>query len=515
MRPAAVLAILVFGIGSAALAAEEPSSAPPPSAGTGEITLPRLLERMFASSPDLRREEAALRTAQASYREQLSFLYPTIFFNLPAGFTFTPLYAFYYNANSSATITDSSLWDFSPNLSLTQVLPTSGTLDFSVKNSLSVYALGNPVDPVFDPFIPDTAFVDQMTFSLSLRQPIFFENAFAASLTIIERTFRLSQSRFLQARNALVARAARDYFGLIRLKAAARLAELTLAEARLSAEDARRKLGTGNISRLAALKEETRLKKAELDSFDAGAAFRNERARIVSDYGLSPEATVAEEFTPLALPELPGAGEIRARTVAGNPEIAMGREELEARKAKVTTTKCENAHTLTLGGNLVLDSANNYSTDLWSALADPFDGSSNPRLSFTFKLSLRLFDGGAAEQKIKQAEADAETSAWTLAGTTNTVSGKVDAALSGLERARLNAEYAAASLAAAAQEFEAAGRDFALGRIAKLDLDRLEIAYRSAGLEDRRAKTDLELARLDLFTLMGDDLYALLTGGKP
>ncbi len=515
MKRSTVLAVVFFVIGSLTLEAEEPPSAPAPPRKGSEITLSRLLGVMAASSPDLRREEAALRKAQASYRERLSFLSPTIFFNLPAGFTFTPLYAFYYNANSSTIITDSSLWDFSPNLSLTQVLPTSGTLDVSIKNNLAVYALGNPVDPVFTPLIPDTAFVDEMSFNLSLRQPLFFGNAFAASLTVIEETYRLSQNRYRQARNELVARAARDYFGLVRLRASARLAQLSLAEAKLAAEDARRKLGTGTISRLAALKAETRLKKAELDAFDADAALRDELARVVSAYGLAPEATVGEEAAPLALPELPGGEEIRARSFAGNPEIAMGREELEAKKAHVTTTRCENAHTLTLGSSLVLDSANTYSTDLWSALADPFDGSSNPRLSFTFKLSFRLFDGGAADQKVRQAELDAETSAWALAGTTKELSAKVDSGLSRLERARLNAEYAAAALAAAAQEYEAAGRDFALGRIAKLDLDQLEIAYRTAGLEDRRAKTDLDLARLDLFALMGDDLFTLLTGGKP
>jgi outer membrane protein TolC len=480
-----------------------------------ELTLPRLLKAQAESSPDLKREEAALLKARAYYLEQAAFLYPTLTFAAPAGYSFSPFYSFYYTSSLSTTIANSSAWDFSPTLSLTQVLPTAGTLDLSVKNTLSIIDLGSPVDPFFAPFIPDTAYMDDLAVSLSLRQPIFFENAFAASLVILEETYKQAEARFRLARNGLVCQAARDYYGLVRLSNAARVAELTLAAARLACDDARRKLGTGSVSRLAALKEETRLKKAELDLFDAHSALRNESARIAAAYGLRGEIDVGAAAAPLVLPALPGPDEIRARAAALNPELLAGKDELAARKARVTTIKCDNAHTLTVGSSLILDSVNEYETDLWAALADPFNGSANPKLSFNFKLTFKLLDGGAAAARVRQAELDAEMSALALFSTEADVAGRVDRALDALERARLNAGYTGAAREAASQEFEAACKDFKLGQIAQLDLDRLELAFRAAELEDELAKSDLELARLELFSLMGDDLYALTTGEKP
>jgi outer membrane protein TolC len=503
---------LAFGLAAVTPAFTEDAIA----TGAGELVLSDLLKALAAASPDLKKEEAALFKAHSGFQEQMAFLYPSIYFTLPSTFSYSPVFNFSATSSYSLSVRDGSLWDFSPGLSLTQALPTSGRLDVSVKDTLSLINLGDPVQALPPGItVPDTAYTHTLTFGLSLTQPIFFEDAFSASIAVIEQTYRLAQARYLFAKNTLVAQAARAYYGLVRLKTAERLAKLTLAAEQQGLADVKRKLDAGSTTRAALLKAEARSKKAELDFYDASQALRNEYRRLAAAYHLPENFSVGDETAPLVLPALPAAADIRSRVAAGNPELAMGRNELEAKKARVTTTKCENADTLTLGSSLMLDSVNSYQTDLLEALADPFDSSANPRLAFSLKLSFRIFDGGAAAEKVKQAAYDAEMSALALESRETELGARIDGALASLERSRLNVGYAEAALAAAAQDFDAAGRDYKLGQIAVLDLNRLELAFRAAGLESLQAKSERDLALLELFALMGDDLFALLNGGKP
>jgi outer membrane protein TolC len=492
------------------LAVSAPAAAETPE----ELTLPDLLNAMASSSPDLKKEEAALFKARAGYQEQMAFLYPTVLFSIPVGFSYAPFYNFYYTSSSSALLSQSSAWDISPGFSLTQVLPTSGRIDLSLKDSLTIADPGNSGNPYYAPFIPDLTYSNNISVGLTLQQPIFFEDAFGASLTIVEESFRLASAKYLFAKNELVYQAARTYYGLLKLKNSERLARLSLQDAQLAYEDMKKKLGSGIVTRLAVLKEESRLKKAELDLFDASAALANEYARAAAVYHFKKEYEINPGATTPAIPEPPAAAEAKARVAAKNPELLMARNDLEMKKARVTTTKCENAHTLTLGSNLILDSAYGYETDLGEALADPFDGSANPKLSLTFKLSFKLFDGGAVDAKIRQAALDAEMSALAAAGKSDELAGRIEAAAGKLERSRLNVAYTEAALSVAAQEFEKAGRDFNLGQISRLELDRLELAWRSAELESLQARSERDLASLETLKLMGEDLFSILTGGK-
>jgi hypothetical protein len=105
-------------------------------------------------------------------------------------------------------------------------------------------------------------------------------------------------------------------------------------------------------------------------------------------------------------------------------------------------------------------------------------------------------------------------SALAAAGKSDELAGRIEAAAGKLERSRLNVDYTGAALSVAAQEFEKAGRDFNLGQISRLELDRLELAWRSAGLESLQARSERDLASLETLKLMGEDLLSILTGGK-
>jgi outer membrane protein TolC len=498
VRPIIISIILLFGSAMVANAAQP-------------LSLEALVERIVSDSFDYRDTMLSLSISEANYNENMANLFPSVSATVPANIGYAPV----YSPSTGTTLHDSLSLGVTPEVRVNQYLPTSGTLSLSLADAFA-YARAGSVDSFLGgTTTPDPTFSNTVTLGVSLVQPLFFENAYAAGLATMNETYDSAKLASLSKVNTIVYKAAADYYRLKISKYALSLASARLADTKQNYEDSKKKYEQGTLSRLAFINVEAALRKTELDLMDSVSAYTQSLSTFASAYGMKETPEVDDSVADIALPESPDSAEGLFKIAdSKNMELSLERKALAIADATLVTTKFVNApFTFSVGPSVTFDQKGD-STTLGDALTAPFGVDANTQFSMSVSLSGSLFDAGIKENKIRSQALEVERKKFSLASKIDKIKADAAALFAKMERNKKALEYASLSIEVAALEYETAKSDFARGGISRLEFSSEIIKRDDATLRYMQAKIDNVIGVLEMSIFMGDDLVRLISRSK-
>ncbi len=466
------------------------------------LTLEALVKHIVTESYDYTDAKLSLSKAKANYDQNMANLFPAFTATIPGSLGYAPT----YSPMAGLTLHDSFSLGLSPELRVSQYLPTSGTLSLSLSDAFSSASASSI----------ETTYANKVSLGLSLVQPLFFENAYQAALVTTEETYNAAKLASVSRINRLVYQAAADYFRLKLSGYALSLAATRLADTRQNYEDSKRKYEQGVLSRLAFINVETALKKAELDMLDSELAHEQSLAAFASAYGFDEIPVVDNAVAEVSPVRTPGTVDALFEVASErNVELAMERKALLVADALLVTTKFANApFTLSAGPSVTFDKKGADSTNLADAFGGPFGADANTTFSMGVSLSCSLFDAGLKQNKILAQEVETEQKRFAFESKLKKARNDAAALFMKMERNRKSLEYADLAMQVAELEYETAKADYAAGGISRLEFSSESIKRDDASLRHMQASVDAALFALELSLFMGDDLVTVITRSK-
>lgn len=478
-----------------------------PLAAEETLSLSDTLEALERESGRWLADDLSIREARIAYDRARAIVFPRIDLSVPLSGS-TSLLNEYTTSVGASSVDVTQRGGFaanaSPGVTVTQALPTSGSLSLSVADTLSLSDPGR-FDPeaAGDAMPADDRLDHSLSVGLRLDQPLYFRgSAFAASLENAENALTRAAISREQARNQFALEAA-ELFYRIQYLAYSR----TLVAARRDAAMGRlqtveREFGLGIHTRTVLLQAQLARDRAELDLYDAARAFSDALAEFRSLYGIADTRRVEPEIEPLDLAVAPQEELVRA-ALAGNRQLDSLR--LVARDATnaITLYESDQAPRLSVGTELS-----------YADRSEENDVDRSSSLSGSVTLSANLFDGGTSRLRLEELGSAARRAEIEVSLAANRIEREVQSALADLDRNARYREYLETAQEIGAYEFEKGQRDRALGAITDRKLLELELELEATRLELANALVEANVTTLRLLTLQGADIIATVTGQK-
>ena len=385
----------------------------------------------------------------------------------------------------------------SPELSFSQLLPSNGTLSGSVSDSISGSGIESSTYPLYP--ASDLTLSNTLTMTLGVSQPLYFDDAYGASLNAAEGELELSRINYHNNKNNLVVSAAEDYYNLIKYKYQSELVRKRLDT---NTESFRRlekeyQLGLRTLSQL----NNARAAKlqAEADLLKSEQAYSSAIDLVSAFYGL-PEVDrriSAENGISSLLFDETDSGKLIESLNLSNPDIMLLLKKIENAESDLVIEKGRNAAVLSAGGTYKM--THGITEDTFS-----------DNLSFSIGLSAPVSDGGASEAKIKLKQSELERLQNELEDRRVRAASELELYFNNILIGEKLFEIYSLQEETGRLEYEKGLKEFELGGISQKDLLDLQISLEDVRLTLMINRIDTNISILKLYRLLGHDLESML-----
>ena len=463
-----------------------------------------------------------LAKAEAAYKEGKAVMYPVISISAPINYQYMPQNVLFTVSDVEVKSLNSTSVAVAPEVTLSQYLPTAGTLGVSFKNSFSQINMGELSPPEYttiaeqqDYYINGIIYKNTPNLTISYSQPLTLENSYQAGLSLIESSYAIAKSNYRNFRNLLIYNAVKSYTNLQYLKAALALSESANQSADNAYKETDQNYRLGRITRITLLKAQASLKKALLELNTARDTYKIAFQQFCRTYGIEEDVLIPDDISPAVFPVIPdNEASILDDVMKNNAELQIIGHKRDISRANLSRAKAEDVLTLGLGAHCSFDTTENSVNDPGRAFLSPFSEYGNPALSFSITLSGKLFDGNARQEKIKQAALDLQIAELSLTEKKDDLQNQASHLLSIIQNNNNTREYQKINLEIAELEYNNGKKDLELGLISKVDFQSLARNLDTVRLSLLQAQNDYWLAGLELFILTGADLWAYFQKGN-
>ncbi len=476
------------------------------------LTLSSAVIKLKENLNDYKKNVYSLKSARASYLDSRTSLYPSVDGTVPVTVKNNSKTIGTY-IGTDYTINNSKLWVITPELSLSQYLPTGGTFRLSVRDALNITGTGS-IDPEsLKSELGGTDFKYQNTpgIGISLTQPVFFGDAYGAGKRTAENTFNIAKKTFLLNENTLAVNMLQEYFNLKFLKYSSMLIKSRLDGAKNNNRNIEKMFKLGRVTRLELLQTEAALKKAEIDLFDAEEQFANAKKDFLSKYGYDKDIAVGTKVENICdYSILRNKDDILNRAMGSNIGLLFARYNLNIVKDSLINTRYTASPVLNLAGNIDFSTTADSTADFNEAFKNSFNDNSSQVLSASIGLSAKLFDAGSLKEKINKAQNDIKANEYEVKSKRADIIKNLNTLFRKIEKSRKINKYSELNIQIAEFRYEKGKKDLELGRIAQNDLNKMSLELENAKLALISAKIETNMDYINILLLEGKNLIDLL-----
>ena len=484
-----------------------------------ELKLPDAVNAVISNSRDFKKTILDLQKAEAGFKENKTNLFPSLTINSPVSFDYQYKIKSTFKVlgdNEDLTTSDISFFILNPEIKLSQLIPSSATVNFSVFNRFRIDDIGNIESKYADEYIEqndielDPTFSNTPGFGLSISQPVHFKNAYQATVTTIKENYNIQKNIARQGQNELVYQIIKSYYNLKYLQYNQQLAGLRREDFRKRYEEAKKKLELGHITESILLQADSALKKAEIDVIDAENSYLDALKSFKQATGIKDNFTlnVVIEVLPEKARNFDEQMAIE-KSAAENLEIKQLEHQLEVSKAKKITTQNQLAPIVSLGADFHFGTTKKDVTDFSEALGAPFSDETNPQVKLNLNFTWKFFDAGFRRQKRLQDQYDIDKNLEELNSKQEVIQKTVRNYIRVIKRNKHYLDYVALNSRIAELDYERGKKDLELGQITEKKLEELRIDMDNAKLLSMKAEIDHNMQYLLLYKLTGNDLTKL------
>ncbi|MBI9105327.1 MAG: TolC family protein [Spirochaetales bacterium] len=392
-----------------------------------------------------------------------------------------------------------------PELSFSQLLPSYGTLSGSVSDRIR----GSGIEESNSPLLPrqEALFHNDLSFSIGLSQPLYFGEAYGASLRQVDQNLDISRINYQNNRNILVISAIEDYYNLLKAKYQVDLIAVRL---KTNTEYLRRMekeyqlgiwtLGQLNSARAASLQSSADLLKAEQALISANEL-------MSSVYGLTAAMLMDSESSASSdaesvITELNSGGIEVADLLSrldNSPDIRISLNRIAITESEIVLKQQQSAMILNAGGTYKISSGLTEETY-------------SDNLSLSLGLSSSIIDGGAAESAIAVKKNELLRLENELEDKRARTVSQMNLFLNNIILSRKLSDIYILQEETSRFEYDKGLKEFELGGITQKDLLDLQIELENTRLSLLLNKINYNLAVLQLYKLLGYDLEGMLLG---
>jgi outer membrane protein TolC len=317
---------------------------------------------------------------------------------------------------------------------------------------------------------------------ITARQPVYTGGRLSGARDAAQAQAFAAREDFSGRCADLVLAVRRAYWDLVRLAEERRVVDDDVSMVKAHLDDVERLLAEGMATASDQLKVEARLSAAQFRRIAAGHAVRSASMALADLTGLPLDAPI-EPVTPLPAPAdpLPPVGAMADQAQEGRPELRALRLRLEAARAAARVARAERLPQVSLAAHYHYGRPNNR---IFPA-EDRFNGT----WDFGVGVSLDLWDGGAAAQRVRQAEANMREAEDALALASAAVDLEVRRAYLSVEDSRAMIAVAATGIVQASEDLRVTRERFLEGLVLNAEVLDAEVALLEARLRHTQALT--------------------------
>lgn len=317
---------------------------------------------------------------------------------------------------------------------------------------------------------------------LSARQPLYTGGLITGMRDAAQAQAFAAREDLSGQRADLVLAVRRAYWSLARTAEERRVVEDDVEVVRAHLADVGNLLAEGMVTANDRLKVEARLSEALFRLIAADHAVRSSSMALADLAGL-PLDTALKPSTSLPLPAgpPPPVDILAAQAREGRPELRSLRLRLEAARASVGVAGAERLPQVSLGAHWLYGRPNNRIFPAEDRFNDTWD--------VGLAVSLDLWDGGAAAQRVKQAEARTREAEDALALASESVDLEVRQACLAVEQSREMIEVAATGMRLAGEDLRVTRERFLEGLVLNAEALDSEVELLQARLRHTLALT--------------------------
>jgi outer membrane protein TolC len=255
------------------------------------------------------------------------------------------------------------------------------------------------------------------------------------------------------------------------------------------------KLRAGSATRSDSLRSTVDFGNARIALLEAQANLTTTQAGLGRQIGVDGPVRAVPDSV---LPPLPDTAALRASVLDHAPRVEQSEAAARAARARIWTSRAQYWPTLTV-------SYNNTRTDtLFPNL--PLFGNLKERFTWSFTVSLPLFDGLAREQAQVSASVARDNAEAAAADTRREVNAQLSQQIAALTTAYEKIDIARANVAAATEDLRVQNERYRVGAATILDLLTSQTSLTQAEQNLVRVRFDYLIARAQLEALLGRDL---------
>ncbi len=465
-----------------------------------------VVDRIGKADPQVLVAQSGVESARTEYRKTLGNTLPQTTLSLDPAYardqrTVVPA--------PSADPAEATTHRFGANLTVSQLLPTAGTLTASVGTTATISEFADL----------DATVTQEPVATLNLVQPLFVNGKlidlqlYDAANSLAKASWTASQSRLQAIVNAAVISGLSSHTGILALRGQAAYLEgaVDVAKAQLRRLRLNREQGGASSQEvLAAELGVSRQRKALLDVRHSLASAERTLRRAV---GLSPmEPLDLNDAIPSV--SLTVAPESVDQSLSDNPEVLQRRIELQSARLNGVLSGREYESRLTVTFATMPEYAPDRedSNDWRRSFEDLFSDDASIATTLTVKLTVPLYQGGRARRQRQVNESSVHASERTLAETRQRLRDETELALMRHEVLVEHIELLEKDVRYREQEVAERQQLLELRNLTPLDVRRAELDYQAGINELFQARADLFLNSLQILSLTGHDLVKVLKG---
>jgi outer membrane protein TolC len=495
----------------------------PPPVGAVPLALADLPDLVLASDAGAVTAAQSVQAAYHTYRGTLAGALPQVDLSTGYSLGYTPSVT--VTDPVTAEVTDYAQHGATTRVSVSQLLPTAGTLLVSVEDALSVESIGSYAITPFPPVSTDPDFSQKPRATVQLSQPVFLNGKlvdlglFPASKRKAELGWEKEQAAGRIASNQAIARAVQLYLSVVQTRQAVAQLERTVALAgrRLASLADSVRLGTAT---------ETDLLDARIVNGRQRQTLLDLRSSLARTERLLAAAIGRESLAGVELAEdVPAwirSGDSTGITDAAlrtNASILQGSLALEERRVDDVLAGQRHASTFTLSFSV----AGRRSSDLGlfestgvrtfgQSFSDLFADGAGVDWTASAGLNVPLYDGGSAREDRAASAALTASVQEGLASRQRAVLEDIAAALERRSILEERVELLAEAVDLASRRLATEESLLGQGRSTDNDVEARRLDAEAKANDLWQSRADLLLANLDIASLAGDELAGIVKG---
>jgi outer membrane protein TolC len=414
-------------------------------------------------------------------------------------------------------------------LSVTQLLPTAGSLMLTLENTTTVSAVASQSSTVLGTTTttnPDPLYSQRPRLTLGLTQPLFL-NGKVIDLDLFPATLRKAELGFLQQdlsnrnqRNQAIGQAVQLHLSIVQLRKSLIQISNSISVAQGNLDSLLKSFALGSVAEADLLDSKIALSRQRQGSLELSTSLRKAERLLAHAIGRDnlDGMALSEEIPRIAFSL--GRQETIDRALAGHPLLKQRSLALEEKRVDQVLGGQQFASMLSLSFSwsprYPYDPANTpyTSTDFGASFSDLFKDGWGQDYTLAAGLTLHLYDGGQEAERRAGTAALSAVADQGLVAQRQLIVDQIEQDL--LQRASLEEKIALLVEAASLRSARLATEQnlLALGKSTDLDVGSRRADAEAKANDLWRARADLLLIVIDLYSLSGEDLANVIEGSN-